>query len=109
MALEFTTIPDREGPAVYLLGHTGCEDQLKQLGTTIDSLTGSTIQTAYLDINSGNGTEVAEFYGYVQEQLPVILIVQDDDTVYQSWHGMDLPAADVVAHYLNELTGSSGA
>lgn len=109
MALEFTTIPDREGPAVYLLGHTGCEDQVKRLGEEIDAATEDAIQTAYIDIQSGNGAQVAEFYGYGLEQLPVVMIVQDDDTVYQEWRGADLPAADIVAHYIEQITGSSGA
>ncbi len=109
MALEFTTIPDREGPAIYLLGNKSHEDVLTVLGRAIDDITPDESQTVCLDIDSGNGAQVAEFYGYMREQLPVIMIVQDDDTIYQSWHGIDLPAADVVAHYLNELTGSAGA
>lgn len=109
MALEFSTIPDREGPAVYLMGHTGCEDEAKKLGEDIDALTDDAIQTVYLDVQSGNGAQIAEFYGYSLDQLPVVLIVQDDDTIYQAWQGIDLPAADVVAHYLEQLTGSSGA
>ena len=109
MGLEFTTIPDREGPAIYLLGNRSHENTLTKLGEAVDATTPEETQTVYIDIDSGNGAQVAEFYGYTREQLPVVMIVQDDDTIYQVWQGIDLPAADVIAHYLNQLTGSAGA
>ncbi|MCA9331252.1 hypothetical protein KC957_04315 [Candidatus Saccharibacteria bacterium] len=107
MALEFTNIPDREGPAVYLLGAAPQLDQLTQLGQQIDAATPDETQVVLLDIDSGDGAQVAEFYGFMREQLPAIAIVQDDDTLYQTWLGIDLPAADVIAHYLNQITGAS--
>lgn len=109
MALEFTDIPDREGPAVYLLGNTMIEDRLKPLGEQIDKLTPDESQIVYLDVDGADGAKVAEFYGFARESLPVIMIVQDDDTIYKSWQGQDLPAVDVVAYEINLLTGSGEA
>jgi hypothetical protein len=105
MGLEFTNIPDREGPAVYLLGTVPHQRRLTALGEAIDAATPDETQVVCLDIDSGNGAQVAEFYGFMREQLPVVMIVQDDDTIYQSWHGHDLPAVDVVAHHLGQITG----
>lgn len=105
MGLEFTNIPDREGPAVYLLGAAPQLDQLTQLGQEIDAATADQTQVVLLDIDSGDGAQVAEFYGFMREQLPAVMIVQDDDTLHQSWLGLDLPAADVVAHYIEQITG----
>lgn len=109
MGLEFTNIPDREGPAVYLLGAAPHQRELVALGEAVDAATPDETQIVCLDIDSGNGAQVAEFYGFMREQLPVIMIVQDDDTLYQSWYGQDLPAADVVAHHLNQITGAGRA
>lgn len=107
MALEFTDIPDREGPAVYLVGAASQMDQLAQLRQEIDMITPAELQVITLDIDSGNGSQVAEFYGFTREQLPVVAIIQDDDTLYQSWLGIDLPAADVVVHYLDQIAGEA--
>lgn len=109
MALEFTNIPDRQGPAVYLLGNSATEGRLRPLGEEIDSKTAAETQVVYLDINSRDGAQVAEFYGFAVEILPVIMIVQDDDTLIKSWYGQDLPAADMVAYELNQITGASEA
>ncbi len=109
MGLEFTNIPDREGPAVYLLGGAPHQRDLQVRGEAIDAATPDETQVVLLDIASANGVQVAEFYGFTHEQLPVIMIIQDDDTLYHSWYGHDLPAADVVAHHLNQITGAGGA
>ncbi len=107
MALEFTEIPDREGPAVYLLGNVMIEDKLRPLGDEVDKLTPDETQVVYLDIDTGDGAKVAEFYSFSRESLPVVMIVQDDDTIRKSWQGQDLPAADIIAHELSQLTGMS--
>lgn len=109
MGLEFTNIPDRDGPAVYLLGTVPQQQQLNTLGVAIDAATPDETQVVLLDIDSGDGAKVAEFYGHSREQLPVVMIVQDDDTVYQSWSGLDLPAADVVAYTVGRITGAGRA
>lgn len=107
MTLDFTSIPDRQGPAVYLLGLPPNEEALRRLGQEVVATTGGSAQVTYLDSTSADGIRVAEFYDIAIESLPAILIVQDDDTLYQSWTGMDLPAADVVAHYINQITGNA--
>ena len=107
MALEFTNIPDRQGPAIYLVGMKPQLSHLTALGEEIDAKTPDETQVVLLDIDSHDGANVAQFYGLRREQLPVIMIVQDDDTMHDSWYGHSLPRADVVAHQLNQITGAN--
>lgn len=105
MGLEFTNIPDRNGPAVYILGD-GTEataQRMKQYGEEVDELTPDETQVVYLDSQSGDGLEVAEFYGLTA--FPCVLIVMDDDTLYQSWE-IQIPAADQVSYVLSQINGS---
>lgn len=104
MALEFTTIPDREGPAVYIFsdGTTQSEQLLKQLGEEVDKLTQETTQVVFLDHTRGDGLATKEFYGLTT--FPCILIVMDDDTIPQQWNGA-LPRADEVSYAISQITG----
>lgn len=106
MTLDFTSIPDRQGPAVYLLGLPPNEEALRQLGQEITVATAGAAQVVYLDSASADGIQVSEFYDVTIESLPAVLIVQDDDALYQSWTRSNLPAADVVTHYINQITGN---
>lgn len=104
MALEFTTIPDRTGPAIYIIGDgtIDMENRLKQLGEEADKLTEDETQVVYLDPNSREGQDVKAFYGI--EQLPIILIVMDDDTIPYQWTG-SLPRPDEIAYTLSQING----
>lgn len=104
MALEFTNIPDRTGPAVYVFGDgTSQTDQiLKQFGEKVDELTPEETQVAYLDPSRGDGRATAEFYGLIQ--FPCVMIVMDDDTVPQQW-SLTIPRPDEVSYALGQITG----
>ena len=105
MALEFTNIPDRNGPAVYLFGDgtSFIDDQVKQLGVEIDNLTQAETQVVYLDPLRDDGLKVKEFYGLLT--FPAVLIVMDDDTVPMSWNGQ-LPRTEEVTYALSQISGS---
>lgn len=106
MALEFTNIPDRTGPAVYLFGDGASSlinDKVIRLGTEIDTLTAKETQVVYLDPSRDDGLKVKEFYGLAT--FPCVLIVMDDDTIPTSWTG-ELPRADEVSYVLNQINGS---
>ena len=107
MALEFTNIPDRTGPAVYLVGDGSGEQhrQLEDLGAAIDAATPEETQVVYLDSTNGDGLNVKEFYALMD--FPTVMIVMDDDTLYQSWTN-DLPQPDQVAYYLSQVGGQMG-
>lgn len=92
MALEFTGLPDRHGPALYLLDQNpGQDDALVALGTAVDDATDEDTQVVYLRAQSAEGQQVADFYNVTQ--FPAALIIMDDDQVYHSWF-FTLPQPD---------------
>lgn len=104
MALEFTNIPDREGPAVYLFGdgtHT-TETQMQELGVAVDKETPEETQVVYLDPTRGDGLRIKEFYQLTV--FPCVLIIMDDDTITQSWQ-FSLPRAEEVIYALSQING----
>lgn len=104
MTLSFTSIPDQHGPAVYVFGNgtSQMEQRLIALGKEIDQLTAADIQVVYLDPNRGDGLRVKEFYAL--GNFPVVIIVMDDDTIYQKWEG-SLPQADQVSYAVSQAGG----
>lgn len=104
MALEFTSIPDRNGPAIYVLGDgtSQLEQQLIAFGDEVDRFVSEDIQVVYLDPFRDDGLRVKEFYAL--ENFPVVMIVLDDDTIYQIWSN-EIPPVDQVAYYLHQITG----
>ncbi len=107
MALEFTNIPDRTGPAVYLVGMSMLENRLTAYGQELDKATDEKTQVVYLDVRSKDGAQVADFYDIQESSLPAVLIVMDDDTIYKSWFGQDLPRPGDVAHDVKRISGHS--
>lgn len=104
MALEFTNIPDRTGPAVYIFGDgtSQTETQLLDFARRVDDLTPDETQVVYLDPARGDGLAVKEFYGITS--VPYIMIVMDDDTIPYSWQSM--PQPDEVSYALSQISGS---
>lgn len=79
------------------------ERRLIAFGEDIDKLTPDETQVVYLDPSKGDGLEVKSFYSL--QYLPVVMIVMDDDTLYQTWAG-DIPRPDEVAYYLSRINGA---
>jgi hypothetical protein len=108
MALSFTNISDRQGPAVYILGdgssHT--ESRLQMLGAEIDKATAKEVPIIYLDPRRSDGLKVKEFYGI--RRLPCVMIIMDDDTVPNQWN-TSLPRAEEVVYTLSHISGSMRA
>ncbi len=105
MALEFTNIPDRTGPAIYLFGDgtAQTEEQLMRFGNEVDALTPDDTQVVYLDPTRGDGLSVKEFYGITS--FPHAMIVMDDDTIPYQWE-YTMPQPDEVSYALSQITGS---
>lgn len=105
MALSFTTIPDRTGPAVYLIGNgqSQTERQLISLGNEINEVTPGQTQIVYLDPTRGDGLKIKEFYSL--QVLPCILVVLDDDTIAHTWENT-IPRQDEVTYIISQITGS---
>lgn len=107
MGLDFTSIRDREGAALYML-HTGNSVDLERLTRLKDDLAAAqdTHQVVLIDVQTPDGEKICEFYDIPLEQLPVAIIVQDDDSIAMRWDGNNIPesAADV-AYQLNQISG----
>lgn len=108
MALSFTIIPDRTGPAIYLIGNgqSQIETQLMELGNQINQATAEDTQIVYLDPNHGDGLKVKEFYSL--QVLPSALIVLDDDTIAHQWDNV-IPRSDEITYILSQINGSMRA
>lgn len=109
MGLDFTDIPDRQGPAIYIVGATMLESQLQPWRDRLAAILPPESQVIYVDINSSNGAKISEFYEIEPEKLPAIMIVMDDDTIYKSWFGPDLPSVETVTYEHAQITGSGQA
>lgn len=108
MALSFTTIPDRTGPAVYMInnGLSQSESQLIELGNKVNDMTSDDTQIVYLEPNTGDGLKVKEFYSL--QVLPCVLIVLDDDTIAHQWDNT-IPRPDEITYILSQINGSMRA
>lgn len=100
MGLDFTSIPDSEGAALYIL-HTGNTRELGRFQRLADDVAKETThQVALIDVNSAEGENVRDFYDIMPEQLPAALIIRDDDSIAHQWLGEYIPtsASDIVYH-----------
>jgi len=90
---------------VYIFGDgtTQTEQRLTAYGEEIDKLTPNSTQVIYLDPRRGDGLQVAQFYSL--RTFPCILVVMDDDTLYQHWE-LQLPMPDQVSYVLSQINGS---
>lgn len=103
MALSFTNITDRHGPAVYLLGDSAqSNQQLQKFGGEIDELSGGKTQVVCLNVRGGDGLRIKEFYGL--RYFPCVMIVLDDDTVPHQWDHV-LPRAKDIIYTLHQISG----
>lgn len=105
MGLESTNIKDSEGAALYIL-HTGsvlAGRQLEHMASEIQQRTGH--QVHMLDVHAQDGEKVRDFYDINVSDLPVVLIVRDDDTLTNIWKHNEIPTTDVIAHALRQVSG----
>lgn len=105
MGLDFTSIPDRTGAALYVL-HTGNSvelDRLERLKHDIE--TQDSHQVVLIDINTPDGEKVRDFYDLDAGQLPTALIIGDDDGIAFRWDGSAIPtAAGDIVYQLNRAS-----
>ena len=104
MGLSFASIQDEHGPAIYISGDgtAQTENRLMRLGEEVDKLTSSDTQIVYLDPTRGDGLRVKEFYALTV--FPALIIIMDDDTLYQKWEGY-MPRPDQVSYAISQAGG----
>lgn len=108
MGLDFTSIPDREGAALYVL-HNGNTVAVQRLTRLKDEITAaSSHQVVLVDVNTPDGKNICEFYQINADSLPVAMIVADDDTIPYQWSGDAIPTnANDIIYQLNRISGGS--
>lgn len=91
MPLENTSIPDHEGAALYAISShdTATYQKLERLIAEVKE--GCSNQTVLLEADSTDARAVCDFYDVLPEQLPVAMIVRDDDTLVELWYGDQIP------------------
>jgi len=100
--LSFTKRHDHDGPATYFISD-GSHANEQALGRIADELRTQLPETAQLVQLSGKAREavqICDFYDITT--LPAILIVRDDDQLYHSWLGVQLPQPSDIAYTLSQ-------
>lgn len=103
MGLDFTSIPDREGVALYVI-HDGSvqeEQRWKEYIEHLNSMCGA--QTVIMSIRDNDAKKIMEFYGIEETEIPVALAVQDDDEIAYKWAGISMPNQEEVTHLLDQV------
>ena len=107
MGLDFTSIKDREGAAVYLM-HNGGFEQQKQMQALAEQLQAvSKAQIAVVDGSTEDGRQIQQFYGLDTDNYPHVLVVRDDDELAGQWAGSEQPTVDQIAYTVNSANGGT--
>ncbi len=104
MGLDFTSIPDKTGAALYIL-HTGSMLEAERLEHLRDEISRTdNHQVVLVDVTTADGEKIRDFYDITADQLPVAMIIADDDSIAQQWSGDAIPAADVITYQLDQIS-----
>ncbi len=106
MGLDFTSIKDEEGAAVYVLHNPSVTETRRFEQLKADILQAKPdAQVELLDASRPESESIRDFYDIMPETLPVVFIIADDDTILYQWQSAEIPAADVICHYLSQTNG----
>jgi hypothetical protein len=108
MGLDFTSIPDREGAALYIL-HTGNTLDLERLTRLQAEIANeANHQIVLVDVNTADGEQIRAFYAIELESLPVLMIIGDDDSILYQWDSSSIPNnGSDIAYQLNQIASDS--
>jgi 3-deoxy-D-manno-octulosonic-acid transferase len=106
MGLDFTSIPDKEGSALYIIHNPSVteERRFEELKKEINQ-SSPEAQVVLLDISTADAEQVRDFYDIMPESIPTAFIIADDDTLQHQWYGEDIPSADVICYHLSQING----
>ncbi len=104
MGLDFTSISDNEGAALYVLSNASMMETRKFERLKSEIAQHCPHQVVVLNVRTPDGEKVRDFYDIMPETLPVAMIVKDDDSIAQQWSKDYIPAADVIAHHLRQIS-----
>lgn len=101
MALDFTSIKDSEGAAIFLIhdGSTVKQKQADRLYRELQKLT--RLQIVIVSAREQNGVKIRDFYDLTNENI--ILIIRDNDEIHALWQDPDIPSAQQLAYSANQV------
>lgn len=103
MGLSFVEGKDHHGAAIYMI-HNGSgyeERALERLKGDLERR-GVRHQIQIFSSRAGDGEEILNFYDIMQ--TPAILIVRDNDELFQHWTGHQMPDVGTLAHMANTVS-----
>jgi hypothetical protein len=90
---------------IYIIGPMMLSQKTDPFVAEVKSKVGDSIEVEYVDSDGQNGDELCEEFDLEQNQLPAVLILEEDHSIYKSWYGPDLPDSDQVSYEASQLTG----
>lgn len=101
MGLDFTDIKDQPGAAVYLIhdGSMTSQGNMERLAQAVSGATSK--QVLVIAADDTTGRQILEFYGLTAKNY--VIIVRDDDQLFQSWNETELPNADQIAYAVEQI------
>lgn len=100
MGLDFTTIKDQPGSAIYII-YDGTEvDKQKFEMLTKDLSERTKLQIVFMSIDDPNATEIIKFYQLKGSHF--VLIVRDDDQLHHVWSDGENFDASIIAYTANQ-------
>jgi hypothetical protein len=106
MGLDFTSIKDKSGAAVYIV-HDGSVSQQRQCDKLAAELNEHTPkhQVLVISIKSHDGEQIANFYSLDRMSFPHALVVRDNDELAHHWYGHNgIPRAAELAFTLRSVS-----
>lgn len=104
MGLDFTNISDRRGAALYYIHHgLHTEEQFAERLQRDVKASLPDVQIVSVSVRSADGEKIRDFYDVMPEQLPVLLIVRDDDSLAGMYGSSDMPPTDQLAYILRSI------
>lgn len=104
MGLDFTTIADHHGAALYILTGGSMFDKQKFERMSQEITKHTSHQVVLLDVKTPDGEKIRDFYDIMPERLPVVLVVRDDDSLAHMWSSTEIPSPDVISHHLKQIS-----
>jgi hypothetical protein len=102
MGLDFSTIKDQDGAAVYII-HDGSMQNAAQMERLASDVKGRTSkQVVVISAKDDNGRKIIDFYD-LEGNSNIVLLVRDDDQIHQMWRGNEIPGADQIAYFAEQV------
>lgn len=104
MSIQQTYTPEREAVALYIISRPGMDFELERFTEAIDSATPADFVIGSIDAAGADGARMIELYGLDANELPAVLLLEVDDSVYQSWYdGVSFPDPETVIYEIKQI------